>query len=101
LFVIVLVNSEKYKLASVFLLELKLYTLNYSLFVFHSCRKASLVEMEGVGEPRREKGPLDLFLILLFNSSNLNAKEKPQLKVVTFLLVEMEGVEPSSNNFSI
>jgi len=59
------------------------------------------VEMEGVCEPRREKGPLDLFLILLFNSSNLNAKEKPQLKVVTFLLVEMEGVEPSSNNFSI
>jgi len=34
------------------------------------------VEMEGVGEPRREKGPLDLFLILLFNSSNLKSKNK-------------------------
>jgi len=55
--------------------------------------------MEGVGEPRREKGPLDLFLILLFNSSNLNAKEKPQHNVVAFFWWRWRELNPRPITF--
>lgn len=58
---------------SIHLENYSLLTIHYSLLT--ATLVAHLVEMEEVAKPRREKGPLDLFLFPPFRLLNLYSKK--------------------------